>query len=64
MQLGSDMKKLIWKIQYALRIRQQSKGPFLFCWGAACIGLHEMGDDWRDWSGRDAADEEMTYWND
>jgi len=60
----NDMKKLIWKFRYALRIRQRAKVNWAFCWECACIGLNEWLDDWQEWNPADAADEELSYWTD
>lgn len=58
------MKKLFWKIKYALEIRRRSKAPWLFAWEAAHIATEDwLEDNWLEWEPEDAANEEMSYWD-
>lgn len=58
------MKKLIWQIRYALRIRKLSKASWSFCFEAATIATDDAYGDWRDDDPKDAADDEVSYWRD
>lgn len=58
------MRKFIWKLRYALRISERSSMNFKFCWYCAVAGMENLGDDWKDESPVDSADDELSCWSD
>lgn len=57
------MKRFIWKVRYASRIRKRSRMPWPFCWESACIAIQE-NPDWEDDGPIYSADEELACWSD
>lgn len=58
------MKKLIWKIRYALRMKERTIDvSWKFCWEAAQCAI-DNDTHWHTWSPKDACDEELSCWSD
>ena len=57
------MKRLIWKLRYALRINRYSKTGIKYGWYCAEVALEgneaDVSEDPNEW-----ADEEMSNWSD
>lgn len=58
------MKKIIWKIRYALEFRKRSGSSLGFSWESAHVATDDwIKDEWQEWIPEDAANEELSYWD-
>lgn len=59
------MRKLIWRVRYALYMKSITKCQWHFAWDMSGIATDDpFPPDWREWSPSDSVDEEMSYWGD
>jgi hypothetical protein len=56
------MKMLIWKIEYAFRLRRLLRIPLKMCWESAGATIESVGDDWKVYTPQEAAEDEVDAW--
>ena len=50
------MKKIIWKIEYAIRLRKLTRTPIVWGYKNAGAFIESFGDDWKDTTPQEAAE--------
>lgn len=63
--VGSSMTKRIWKLRFALRIQDRSWCNWSMALECAEAALEDLDDsEYLEFSPEDAAEDELSYWND
>ena len=56
------MKRLIWKIKYAMYLRKRLQVTWNMSWESAGAALENLDNDFAEHDAIDAARDEISYW--